>query len=82
MRLIDSFAQEVTNRICAFANLSDARKGEYSHGVIARNEANSAQDNQGTSMFGEGYRRMHRGYLAGGALVAHLFWLARILAPE
>jgi len=59
----------------------------FSQRVIARNslsrtcfgKATSAKDNQGTSMSGEGYRRMHVGHLASGAR-AHLFLPARILA--
>ena len=51
-------------------------------GLSARHryEANATQDNQGTSILGERYRRMPVGHLASGARVAHLFWPARILA--
>jgi len=52
--MIDSLTIKGTNRV------SSPR-------VIARNEANSTEDNQGTSMFGEGYRRMYVGNLASGA---------------
>ena len=65
MRRIDSPVQEIEVHICAFVKLSawyqGGNKPQNPHGVIARDEATSAQDNQLEECFWRGKRRMHGG---------------------